>query len=655
MMTLGFDCETTALPYSFPWQKEAALVTLGLAREDGMRCTWTFNHNEDQCFSVTTNPDGVKYLQRHSCQRDMIEEIQSWVLMAHRLTGHNLKFDLNWLNLLGVDYSHCRLWCTQVTEYLLRGQRIGNLKLSDLSKQYLNVNKIDLVQKFWDAGYETTDIPLRVLLPYLEQDCINALAVYQRQVAEINLENMTVLASIMNEATRCLSEIECNGLKVDLPEAEKHVKELSGKLAELDAELLLIFDFDINFNSKDELSAGLYGGKVKRQKEEWYYYEYKNQPETKYDYRMVDYWVDIPGLGFAVTEDMHTKKKGVYKTDKGTLKFLKAKNKKQRDVKRLLVERSAVAKALETLQGKDDTKGIINKVQEDGCCHSQYNQTIAKTGRLTSKDPNGQNLPREGTSPVKLSIVARYHYMLEVDLAQIEWRVAAWLSRDLVMLQEIKDGVDVHTENAIRIFDADPDGDKKRFKELRTIAKIVTFRLLYGGTALGFYYDQQMPNWSKKKWQQVVDAFYEKYQGLAKWQADNLRKVYRQQGTLVNPTGRKFIFHKHARGYKKAQVCNFPVQSLATADIMILAMVIIYRKYKAMNLTSKIVGQVHDALIFDCTKEEVKLVAEMAIDVFNKLPQYINDVFGIDFDVELGGDAEYGACWGGMEELKLAA
>jgi DNA polymerase I-like protein with 3'-5' exonuclease and polymerase domains len=654
-LTLGFDVETTKLPFAFPWQKESTLVSVGLANEKGWKKTWTFNHEEDQFFAVEIFIDGTKTLHRYFAQREMIDDIQQHINVAHRLVGHNLKFDLNWLNYLGVDYSRCRLWCTMVTEYLLRGQRLGQLTLHDLSKQYLSIDKIDLVQTMWVAGYETTEIPLRILLPYLEQDCINALAIYQKQVPKIRVENMTTLTALMNESTRCLSAIECNGMMVDLDEAKKHVKDLTLKLATLDAELKLLFNFDINLSSKDELSAGLYGGVVKREKEEWYYYHYKRDPETKYDYRMVAEDVPIKGLGFKVTSNMRTKKKGVYQTNKNTIKHLKATNKTQRKVKKSLVERSKVAKALETLQGKDKDKGIINKIQADGLVHPQYNQAIAKTGRLSSKDPNGQNLPREGTSPVKLSIVARNDYILEVDLSQIEWRVAAWLSQDPVILREIKDGVDPHTDNAIKIFGADPNGNPKKFKQLRTIAKIVTFRLLYGGTYLGFYFDQAMPNFSKKKWKQIVDAFWEKYRGLAEWQANNRRTVWKQKGILQNPTGRKFIFRKDpAKGYKNQQIANFPVQSLATADIMILAMVLIYRKYVEVGFKSLVVGQVHDALVFDCLEEELPAIVKMSIGIFDKLPEYLEKYFGFEFNVPLTGDAEIGKSWGSLEEYKLA-
>jgi DNA polymerase I-like protein with 3'-5' exonuclease and polymerase domains len=143
MRTLALDVETTKAPYLHPWQDESELVIVGLADETGWRKTWVFNHDE----KVETQT-----------QREMIDEIQHIIMTANRIVAHNLKFDINWMNEIGISYGHAKLWCTQVTEYLLNSQRIGDLSLADLSKKYLNIHKIDRVKTMWDAGYETTEI-----------------------------------------------------------------------------------------------------------------------------------------------------------------------------------------------------------------------------------------------------------------------------------------------------------------------------------------------------------------------------------------------------------------------------------------------------------------------------------------------------------------
>lgn len=585
----------------------------------------------------------------------MIDEIQGHIASAGMLVGHNIKFDLNWLRFLDIEFDHCRIYCTQVVEYLLRAQRMGDLHLADLSKQYLSVEKIDKVKTFWDAGYETTEIPLNILLPYLEQDCINALAVYQRQMPLIVEQGMQRLAMVECETSRVLSAIECNGMRFNRQVALAEVEKLTDKLQSIDKELISLFGWPVNLGSGDDLSAALYGGVSKVEEEEWVIKTLKSRPESTYKCRMVTREVTREGAGFEPLKGTELKKEGYYQTDKGTIKQLKGKTKPQKQIKKLLISRSKLAKALSTFVGKKegDGKGLIAKIQAGGCIHPQYNQTIAKTGRLSSKDPNGQNLPRKGTSPIKTAIIPRFDFILNYDLSQLEWRVAAFLSRDQVMINEIKSGVDAHRENAINILGADPNS--KDFSEQRNIAKRITFRLLYGGSAYGFFMAPDMPRWSLKRWEYVVNGFNKKYCVLKRWQDQNTATVS-HTGKLVNPTGRKFVFNKGPKGtYSKPQVCNFPVQSLATADIMPLAMAIVYKKVRDAGFESLMIGQIHDAILFDCKKDEVRELTRIVLGVYRDLPKYIESYFGFKFDVPLDGDSEYGYSYGAMKTFDLAA
>lgn len=638
MKTVSVDVETSREPTLHPWQKGAFLVAVGLAWMDGTTRTWVFNHDEMEFDPFDTA----------KTQRQMIREIQKEVSAADRVVGHNLKFDLNWLKSIGVDFTHARLYCTQQAEYLLRGQQAGGLKLAALSKKYLKVEKMDRVKVFWDAGSETSEIPLRILLPYLEQDCINTLAIFKKQAPLIVKAGMSQLVKLQCETTRILSVIECTGMRFDVERAQRAAADMQKQLTDIDWQLTDSFGFEYNLNSNDELSVALFGGVIKRLGTEWVTRELKF--ETKYYERKCEVRTKMDGIGFKPPQGSELAKEGYYSTDKATLAMLRPTNKKQRLVKQLLEERSKLTKALSTLIGKNpnDDKGLINKVQPDGCIHSQYNQTVTKTGRLSSKDPNGQNLPREGTSPVKESIIPRYDYIVGADLSQIEWRVAAFLSQDPVMLDEIYKGFDPHRDNAIKIFRAVPD--EYDFSAVRTTAKIVSFRLLYGGSAFGFYADPKMPNYSKQKWEDIVDRFYEKYAGLKQWQEENISQVYKSGGILKNPTGREFAFKIIGGGYDVRQIKNYPVQSLATADIMPLAMSIIYKQYQALELKSLIIAQVHDSLIFDVPKDELKIVAKLCTSVFERLPHYIKALWGFEFNVPLGGEIEYGPNYGHLEK-----
>ena len=644
MITLGIDTETSKKPIMHPWQREAYIVGLGVAEENGDTHTWWFNHDEIEY------PD----------QRESIEEIQEIIDAADRLVGHNLKFDLGWLRKLSVNFDNCKLYCTQIAEYILRYQRLGKLALADLSEQYLDTPKLDKVKMFWESGYETREIPLKYLKPYLERDCLNALAIYKKQAIRLMQKPlMAKTVALQCEASRILSEIECNGMKFDVDEAKKHAKELSYQLAEIDTDLLGIFDFDCNINSGDELSAALFGGIIKREGREYYprvlkkYRTAKDMCPLEYKSRKCVNEIKIKGLGFKPDPKSELKKGGYYSTDKGSIKHLSAKNAKQRKAKALLAERSKLQKAVESLAGKQgqNDKGLINKVQFDGCVHSKYNQTITKTGRLSSSDPNGQNLPRGKTSPIKLAIIPRYDCILGADLSQIEWIAAAFLSQDQVMCGEIRSGFDPHTDNAERFFKV-MQGHKD-FDETRTIAKIVSFRLIYGGSAYGFYLDPKMPSYSLQFWNDVIDAFYEKYYGLAEWQQNNCNIVYQNKGFLTSITGRKYKFNPGPDGYRRPQICNFPVQGFATADIMMLAMTAIWKRFREAGFRSKVIAQVHDSLIFDCVQTEIKAIARLCKTEFEKLPAYLKSYFDINFNLPLTGNIEVGPNYSDMKEIEI--
>ena len=660
MRTISVDVETTAIPVFKPWQKGAFLVSVGMVDEYGFRKIWVFNHDEITG-DVATD------------QIDMVQEIQAEFDKSTRIVGHNLKFDLAWLRKVGLDYSNLRLYCTQVVEYLIECQQKIGYHLNDCCERRGISTKIDLVKKYWEAGYNTNEIPLRILNPYLEQDCVSTLALYQKQVPLIKQHGLAHLVQVQMECLRVLAEIEWNGMYINQEVAAVFVEDFRKKFSRIDTKLQRLFGWDVNFNSGDELSVALFGGVLKRDCKETYVttknvsykepytYTYKDgRTATKYKTRKLPMFISKQrnsteevikkGVGFKPEKGTELKKKGYFQTGKEVIKRLTAgKDTNLKQIKTLLQERSVVGKVLETFAGKvdDGDKGLLNKIQEDGCIHSQYNQTIARTGRLTSSDPNGQNLPRKGTSPIKQIIYPRHDFIVVPDLSQLEWRVAAHLSRDEQMMHEIATGTDAHLDNAIKFF-----GDAK----FRQDAKIFTFRMIYGGSAYSFYMDPKMPNFSKKKWEGIVNAFYQKYQGLKLWQDKNVNHVFKH-GCLISPTGRILKFRKveswdGTMQYKPTHIKNYPVQSLATADIMPLAMSTIYRKIHD-NFKSLIIGQVHDSLVFDSPKEEVRPLSELCVDVFEDLPNLIKKTWGFDFIVPLTGEVEVGLNYGELKEYNF--
>lgn len=218
------------------------------------------------------------------------------------------------------------------------------------------------------------------------------------------------------------------------------------------------------------------------------------------------------------------------------------------------------------------------------------------------------------------------------------------------MIDEIVAKLDIHTDNALRMFGSKDD-------EVRTTAKILTFRMLYGGSAYAFFMDNKMPRFTLERWEEIVFQFWSKYRGLKRRHEDWIKEVYRT-GRLVNPSGRWFKFHKQKRddgswGYSRTQIVNYPVQSLATGDIIPLAVAVANSRVRKLGGKTVFVNQVHDSLIYDCPESEVEQVARVVVDVMNDLPSLIHKYLGFEFNVPLTVEAKVGTSWGNMEKLKL--
>jgi DNA polymerase-1 len=170
--------------------------------------------------------------------------------------------------------------------------------------------------------------------------------------------------------------------------------------------------------------------------------------------------------------------------------------------------------------------------------------------------------------------------------------------------------------------------------------------------------DTKMPDFSMKRWEEIVEAFYSKYKQLKKWQDDNYKFVCKH-GYLTSFTGRTYHFKKYkdkydAWVYSRPEVCNFIVQGSSTGDIVPLAIVIVHNKLKRLGITDKvkIIMQVHDSIVFDSPPEYKDIVCATALETFRKLPEYISEYWGVDYNVPMDGEAKYSENWYSMTKWK---
>ena len=629
------DIECSKIPHHCPWHDGSFLSSVGIERMDGTSTVWFFNPN--------SRP-----------HEELISEIQSELDKVDYIVGHNVKFDINWLKWTGFNVDNKKLWCTQIAEYLLNGQRKVEYSLNASCARYGLGSKLDAMSMYWDAGFETDEIPVNIHEMYLKQDLHLTHELFKLQVPLIEKFRLSEVADISFKISQILSDIETYGVKFNKDEALQYVQEQQKEFEQLDKALVDLAGVSFNPKSPLQLKAVMFGGEWNVDGRETYTVTLKNGT-VKEKSRKCKIPVKFAGLGFDSSVAINNKT-GTVSTGKNTLDLLTGHDERSKKFLDVLKTQRKMNKVLSSLLGTKDDTGLINVVGTDTYIHPTFNQTVTHTGRLSSSNPNGQNLPRGGTSPIKKFFKPKYDYIVNLDLGQIEWRMAAELSRDPVMLHELYTDLDIHADNAVRFFGAGKYApDSAEFKSLRSIAKTFTFRLLYGGGAYAFYKDQRMPDFSLKKWESIVKSFYEKYKGLKAWQERNVATVA-AQGFLRTPSGRLLSFDKQTNrlGYEEwdsKQIYNFPVQS-ASADIMYITMIEFVQWLKQKKFKSKLVLQVHDSMVLDCPKEEVEPIVREAVDFFKRIPQFAKTYFDWDIAVPLVGDAEVGYTYGSTKAVK---
>lgn len=231
----------------------------------------------------------------------------------------------------------------------------------------------------------------------------------------------------------------------------------------------------------------------------------------------------------------------------------------------------------------------------------------------------------------------------------MEWRTAAFLSQDPIMMQEIHDGIDQHTETCISLMEL-PFSEENRVS-----AKAFNFRMIYADedkSWYGFFMDSNMPSFSRNKWKDLVIGFYNKYNGLREQHFKDVQEVSKK-GFLRGPTGRLWYFHKESKkggylDYSTNKIYNYPIQGTA-GDIIKVATIEIRKRLPKEIL---IIMFVHDSIVFDTPPEYLDLIAEVCLQVFSDIPKYMKKYFNINWNVPIKGAVEFGNSWGGTKKYE---
>lgn len=675
-MILTLDVENTVVErngkmHLDPFEPENTLVMVGMLDDDGNEDIVTFDHAE------------------HKPTQEGRRIVQDKLDGTSLLICHNAAHDLLWLWESGFTYDG-DIADTMLMEYVLQRGQKEPLSLEACAERYqLAVQKQDTLKEYFKQGYSVRDIPHAELSEYLSHDLHATQQLFRRlrdryTTTDAPLNN-TMLFS--NRIAKHLAKIYQRGFAVNLDALEDVRKEFEQEkqelLHQLEAQVReLMGDRPINLNSPEQLSWVIYSrapqdkktwpdlfdnrmdarefnSTVKRHTDVLYRQKaHQCQPckgvgkvhKTKKDgtpfakatkcsecdgsgYLFVDDKRTIAGLKFNAPDHNWISANG-FSTSKDNLTFLEgiAKSRSMDDAA-LFLQRVRRLSAVDTYLSSF-VDGIATHTKQDGKLHVRLLQHRTATGRLSGADPNMQNMPRGGTFPVKKVFVSRWEggQIMEADFAQLEFRVAAYLSQDDTAIEEVTTGFDVHSYTAKVISDA---GQKMSRQE----AKAHTFAPLYGASGFGrtpaeaAYYKQ----------------FTEKYSGIGKWH-EALAKEALSTGKITTPSGREFAFpdvqrRRYGGVTYFTQIKNFPVQSFATADIVPVSLIYIDKLLEANKLQSCIVNTVHDSIVIDVHPDEVKMVLKV-IDTANRnLLKIVNSKWQLDFNVPLLLEAKIGPNW----------
>jgi len=673
-MKLTLDVENTVTKRAGklqldPYEYENELVMVGMLDDQGNETIVTFEHSE-----VAPTHHGYT-------------TVQNKLNEATVLIGHNIGHDLVWLWESGFRYDG-PVFDTMMMEYLiLRGVK-QPLSLEACALRYeLDTKKQDTLKAYLKQGVSVRDIPHAELSEYLSADlhATQQLA-HELRVKLVGTEasGMHNVAHLTNQMVITLAKIYDRGFKVDMTALEgvriafeEERKEvllyLEGKVRELMGDVplnlsspeqlstliysrkpmnkstwinkidpymgqtafkqLIREETDVVFKSHVKRCADCYGsGKLRKEKKDGTPYSKQSKCNScgGNGYHVIP-TSTIGGLKFNAPNAKWATANG-FSTNRKNLELLanSARSKGLTDSLEFLekVQRlSALDTYLSSFVG-----GIANNVKSDGMLHVRLNQHMTSTGRLSGKEPNMQNMPRGGTFPVKRVFVSRFNggKILEADFAQLEFRVAAYLSQDPIAIKEVTEGFDVHAYTAKIITDAGQTTSRQD-------AKAHTFAPLYGASGYG----------RSKAEAAYYTHFTEKYKGIADWH-NTLAKEALNTGKITTPSGREFSFpdvQRNARGRISyfTQIKNYPVQSFATADIVPVALQWIETLLKGNK--SCVVNTVHDSIVIDVHPEEEDQVLTAIDDCNTNLYMYIKQDLGVDINVPLLLESKIGNNW----------
>ena len=505
------------------------------------------------------------------------DEQKTWI-------GQNLKYDMLVLKWCGVELKG-KIFDTMLAHYVIEPD--GKRNMDVLSAQYLGyepVHIVDLIGKKGKGQGTMRDVAIETAKEYAVEDADITLQLKNVFVPQLQLKSVEkVFNEVENPLVKVLTAMEFEGIKVDVDFLNGYSKEL-----EIDAKIAeesVYAQAGVRFNLASPKQLG----------------------EVLFDKLQLDSKAKKTKTGqYATGEDVLAKLAGQHKICDDILTF--------RELTKL---KSTYVDSLPLL---------INP--KTGRVHTSYAQAVAVTGRLSSNNPNLQNIPirTDKGREIRKAFVPRdeNHVLVSADYSQIELRIVAAISGDVNMCEAFKTGKDIHTATAAKIFKVD---DKEVTKEMRYKAKSVNFGIIYGQGAFGLAENLAI---SRAEAKEIIDNYKKEFPNIQKYMDDTIN-FCKETGYVETLMGRKRWLKDinsanfTVRGFAERNAINSPIQGTA-ADMIKLAMIKVAAALKANNFKSKMLLQVHDELVFDVLKDELDKIKPVILDAMQTAMILPNDV-----------------------------
>lgn len=495
--------------------------------------------------------------------------------------GHNIKFDMRLLMKYGIEVAE-PIYDTMVAHFVADAHI--RHKMDVMAEAYLGYSPVpitDLIGKRGKNQLSMQDIDLERIKEYAAEDAditLQLKTVTDKMLSDVKADDL--VGKIEFPLIRVLTDMEYEGIRLDVPFLNEYSKTISGELYGIRENIFRMSGVEFNLDSPRQLG------------------------DILFDHMKIPY------------EGAKTKT-GQYGTSEDVLSPLRDKH----EIIDHIINYRELTKLKSTYV--DALPELVNPAT--GKLHTTFGQTIAATGRLASNNPNLQNIPirTDRGKEIRKAFIPRDddHLILSADYSQIELRIIAAITQDEGMLEAFNRGEDIHASTASKVFNV-PLADVT--KEMRRRAKAVNFGLAYGQSAFGL---SQTLGISRSESKEIIDNYFLKFPGIKKYMIDTVAYA-REHGYIETIMKRRRYLrdvnskNQTVRSQAERNAINSPIQGSA-ADMIKMAMIDIYHEIRHRKLKSRMLLQVHDELVFDLFKPEE---SEMRAMVEDKMKHAIPDL-----------------------------